>query len=263
MVRAALVGVTLGVVACSSPSPSSTDDVGTGTSDESHTTEASDSAGQTSQTGESETGESETGDPPVDPCTKCSESEICFGFCYVSDFGEDQVTTECIENPACTENPQSPACVEAACTSPYARIGSLQCEGTTAVGSYEFLCWTNYWWEPCGQDGGGTDDLNDVCFVDTKCVPQLPDRWGLWPSDCRPVVGSDPVGSPCTSEGAAPSANGVDSCDGQGVCWNGALQSEPFAGTCLGYCTYFDFECPVGSTCQEVSTDFFLCVPTP
>jgi hypothetical protein len=261
MVRAALVGVALVVVACSPPSPSasSTDDVGTGTSDESQT---SDGEGQTSETTGQTAETGETGDdPPVDPCAKCSESEICFGFCYVVDFGEDQVTTECIEHPACTENPQSPACVEAACTSPYARIGSLQCESTTAVGSYEFLCWTVYWSEPCGQDGGGWP--GEQCFADTKCVPQVPDRWGLWPSDCRPIVGSDPVGSPCTSEGAAPSANGVDSCDGQGVCWNGALQSEPFAGTCLGYCTYFDFECPAGSTCQEVSTDFHLCVPTP
>jgi hypothetical protein len=253
MVCAALVGVAL--VACSppSPTPSSTDDVGTGTSDGSQTSE-SETEGQT---GESETSD----DPPVDPCAKCSESEICFGFCEGADFGDGLITAECIEHPACTENPQSPACVEAACTSPYARIESLDCDGTPALGNYEFLCAVGYWWEPCGQDGGGWS--GEQCVPDTKCVPQVPDRWGLWPSDCRPIVGTDPVGSPCTSEGADPAADGVDSCDGQGVCWNGSLQSEPFAGTCLGYCTYLDFECPVGSSCQEVSTDFFLCVPTP
>lgn len=213
--------------------------------------------GETSTTGDgdgdgtgSEESSTTTGDGDGDACD-CPVGQLCVGVCVFADFSGYVIGGErCVDADVCEQfGLDSPECLEHACISLYA--ATPDCVDPT----YPIICDESYV-TPCDETVEGE------CPVGEKCVPLIPDAWGLWPSNCLAVVGSDPIGSACTSQGHEPAAIGADSCDASGVCWNETLTEGLFEGICRPFCSESEPQCPDGMSCQFVADEYQLCMPT-
>jgi hypothetical protein len=177
----------------------------------------------------------------------CTDAEICVADCYyapppAADFLENY---RCVDAQPCIElGPHTRECVEAACGSAF---GWAQHCGNPAWA--DLLCnkWANH---PC-------DEIVQDCPDGEKCVVALDGAWPNLPSSCRPVVGPDAPGEPCTSVDSF-----TDSCSSEAMCWSGELVAEPFEGTCQPFCigTEEQPSCPDDLACVLVAPDFHLCL---
>ena len=186
------------------------------------------------------------------PCSACEEGQLCTGICFLGN-GSDQVgNTHCVDPDVCNEHGfDSPPCLEVACGSYY----SIPTVCGVAGESYDIVCWDHVYTSCLAE---GTSD----CPEEEKCFAQVSEMWGPWPGTCVWGMGADVAGDPCTSEGfGIQTTTGNDSCDQDSMCWNGTLMTGPFDGICQPYCQGMDLQCPEQMSCQEVYTDFYLCLP--
>jgi hypothetical protein len=215
-------------------------------------TAATEGSGDTTSADESSWGDGDgDGDGDDDPCG-CDPGAICVADCVFGDFNPDTLENlHCIEDPACSEpNIHTPECIVIACESPFAEE-ELGCDPEQREG-VDLIC--NYPNGPC-------DAISQDCPDGEKCVAKVPDADLLWTAYCVPIVGMDAVGQSCSSQGGSID-EGTDSCDGQSMCWNGAVSAEPFDdGTCQPFCDgSMNNACPDGMTCEMVTAGFQLCV---
>lgn len=90
----------------------------------------------------------------------------------------------------------------------------------------------------CTPDGGGQTFECDViaqdCPVGEKCSPWANDGGAVWNATrCSPIDPEpDPLGAPCTVEGAA--VSGIDSCERGAQCW--AVDPRTLEGVCVAMC---------------------------
>lgn len=90
------------------------------------------------------------------------------------------------------------------------------------------------------------------CPRGEKCVPYDGSGDGAWTHvKCVPIV-SDPAppGETCTVEGSP--VSGVDTCDGQGLCWN--VDPGTLTGTCVAMC----IGSPDAPACADPYTDCII-----
>jgi hypothetical protein len=229
--------------ACSARPVADGDDTGTaGTNDE-------------TTVGDGDTTESTGDGDPEDPCG-CDDDQWCVADCQWGDFQPNQIINpRCIDAALCIEHgSDSPPCLEVACGSLDA-TATQNCATPEQSFGYDIICG--------GLLESACDEVVQDCPEGEKCVARL-DRFGVLPTRCVPVVGSDPIDAPCSSTGHDPAAAGTDSCDEAGMCFNGMLSAEPFEGTCYPFCSAFDDpQCPPSTACSPVDDEFMLCVPVP
>lgn len=197
---------------------------------------------------------SDEGPPPIPPLEECpcDPDELCVGICSYDDgswsgeAGLSLSVLRCIAGDACmAQDFDTPECREEACGDPYDRPLVSSCAEYAVGEPFDLICLLGLpsWCDTLFQD----------CADGWKCIPQLAGEEELG-ANCVPVVGMDPVGSPCSFDGE------FDSCDAQGVCWNGSPRADPFEGTCQAFCAWEDFACPEGTTCEELQPNIFLCL---
>jgi hypothetical protein len=228
-------------IACTTPADDSGEASGTSATEDSGTTSTNDS------------GDGD-GDGDGDPCG-CDPGAICVADCVFNDF--DPNTYEdlrCVEDQACSEaNVHTEACIEVACASPFAEESNA-CVSPEEREGVDVICYVPNHNAPC-------DETTQDCPEGEKCVAKLPDANFLWTAYCVPIVGAGALGESCSSQGGR-KGEGTDSCDGQGMCWNGAVSAEPFDdGICQPFCDgSMNDACPDGMTCEMVAQGFRLCV---
>ncbi|MFO7561326.1 MAG: hypothetical protein R6X02_01680 [Enhygromyxa sp.] len=192
-----------------------------------------------------------------DDACGCEAGQLCVGDC-VFPIGFDPtkiINSRCIDAGACDEHGiDSPECMELACARPWAETLD-ECGPAGATNGYDIVC--------SEKNPAWCDEITQDCPQGEKCVIRPADRWGHHTARCVPVTGTDAAGEPCTSAGASPDSDGTDSCDATSMCWSGSLDTEPFEGTCHGFCSdYADSSaCPEQTSCQLLEDSFWLCVP--
>jgi hypothetical protein len=249
--RTVCFGVLLMLGACTSR-------VGSGAEQAGETTMSSGS--ETADTEESEEGgetQTPTPDlPPADPCM-CEDGAICVADClWSADYSDYVDNFRCVDDPACLVDPQDPQCGIASCG--YSAAVTSNCD-TNSEG-VDLICFGDFELEICDEL---LKDYGQDCPEGDKCVFEVLGWEQAHGTRCVEVTGTAAPGESCTSEGAT---IGTDDCDAQGMCWNGAISTEPFVGTCHAYCADVDGQltCPESSSCQVFGdNEFHLCIPDP